>query len=82
MTRTIISIETASEMIWNMDSNLINCRLDSIENFWWDEDSDEGESGDLVEGEGGRELIIDREGNILKYEGWYSVMDSNGNWEG
>lgn len=82
MTRQIISIETAAEMVNNSDSELINCRLacPESEGFWFCEETQEFMSGDWVEGEGGDELITDREGNILRYDGYYYQMDENGNW--
>lgn len=84
MTRRIISIETAAEMVNNSDSELINCRLacPESEGFYFDNETQEFSSGDWIEGEGANELITDREGNILRFEGYYFGCDENGNWDG
>jgi len=71
MKRRIISIEEASDLVADESRELLNCRLEKSELEWFYFDNNEYKSGDWFENEGGRELICDSEGNILRYEGYY-----------
>lgn len=77
--RRVIDTEIARDMVCNADSDLVNCRISDLDGFY-DCGNGELESGDWFEGEGAAELVVDTDGNVLRFDGYYQRMDSNGNW--
>lgn len=79
--KTIISYSDLRAMANRCDSNLINCRVDDdLMADMFDNGGDEL-SGPDIEGEGYNCLITDRSGNVIRFDGYFAAMDSNGNWE-
>lgn len=80
--RKSITLNQAAQMVRDWNSELANCRIIDWESygFYWDWATYEFSIGDWVECEGHDELILDRNGNVLRYDGYYMRMDENGNW--
>lgn len=80
--KTIIDLDTLCRMVNSWDSNLINCRVDdNLMAEMYDDGGDEL-TGPDIEGEGYNCLITDRSGNVIRFDGYFGMMDSNGDWEG
>ena len=80
--KTIISLSTLERMVDSWDSNLVNCRIDDdLMAEMYDNGGDELYGPD-IEAEGYNCLVTDRSGNVIRFDGYISKMDSTGDWEG
>ena len=75
-----ISFNEIKECVLNGDSSFIGCKVESLEGMYKCEDGTY-ESGDYIEGEGGRELVCDANGICIGFYGYYYEISSEYNGE-
>jgi len=81
--KKVITLDQAYDMVGNEDRELIHCQLNEHPKnlgFCYNDKTGLWESGDWYENEGAAELIVDDNGNIIRYDGYYFCMNENGDW--
>lgn len=68
-----ITLDEVKEMVCNDDDSFVGCVISQEEmKGFFDNEDGTFESGDWFECEGGQELVVDKNGVCLYYNGYYS----------